>query len=168
MGKFEAFLGVNPWTALFTLLNFIALFLVLKKFLWGPVMKMIADRQKEIDDLYADADEAKKQARQLQTAYEEKLAVAQQTGDQIVKDAVARGQHREEEILRQANSEADAIRRKAQEDIVRDKKKAVDEAKGEIAGLALDIAGKVVGQTMDENAHAELVDRFIEQLGEGV
>ena len=168
MGKFEAFLGVNPWTALFTLLNFIALFLVLKKFLWGPVMKMIADRQKEIDDLYADADEAKKQARQLQTAYEEKLAVAQQTGDQIVKDAVARGQHREEEILRQATSEADAIRRKAQEDIVRDKKKAVDEAKGEIAGLALDIAGKVVGQTMDENAHAELVDRFIEQLGEGV
>lgn len=168
MGKFEAFLGVNPWTALFTLLNFIALFLVLKKFLWGPVMKMIADRQKEIDDLYADADEAKKQARQLQTAYEEKLAVAQQTGDQIVKDAVARGQHREEEILRQANSEADAIRRKAQEDIVRDKKKAVDEAKGEIAGLALDIAGKVVGQTMDENAHAELVDRFIDQLGEGV
>ena len=167
MGPGE-FLNINFFTALFTLANTIALFVVLKKFLWKPVMKMIAERQKEIDDMYADADEAKKQARQLQTAYEEKLAVAQQTGDQIVKDAVARGQHREEEILRQANSEADAIRRKAQEDIVRDKKKAVDEAKGEIAGLALDIAGKVVGQTMDENAHAELVDRFIEQLGEGV
>ena len=167
MGPGE-FLNINFFTALFTLANTIALFVVLKKFLWKPVMKMIAERQKEIDDMYADADEAKKQARQLQTAYEEKLAVAQQTGDQIVKDAVARGQHREEEILRQANSEADAIRRKAQEDIVRDKKKAVDEAKGEIAGLALDIAGKVVGQTMDENAHAELVDRFIDQLGEGV
>ena len=167
MGPGE-FLNINFFTALFTLANTIALFVVLKKFLWKPVMKMIAERQKEIDDMYADADEAKKQARQLQTAYEEKLAVAQQTGDQIVKDAVARGQHREEEILRQANSEADAIRRKAQEDIVRDKKKAVDEAKGEIAGLALDIAGKVVGQTMDENAHAELVDRFIDQLGESV
>ena len=167
MGPGE-FLNINFFTALFTLANTIALFVVLKKFLWKPVMKMIAERQKEIDDMYADADEAKKQARQLKTAYEEKLAVAQQTGDQIVKDAVARGQHREEEILRQANSEADAIRRKAQEDIVRDKKKAVDEAKGEIAGLALDIAGKVVGQTMDENAHAELVDRFIDQLGEGV
>lgn len=167
MGPGE-FLNINFFTALFTLANTIALFVVLKKFLWKPVMRMIAERQKEIDDMYADADEAKKQARQLQTAYEEKLAVAQQTGDQIVKDAVARGQHREEEILRQANSEADAIRRKAQEDIVRDKKKAVDEAKGEIAGLALDIAGKVVGQTMDENAHAELVDRFIDQLGESV
>ena len=45
---------------------------------------------------------------------------------------------------------------------------AVDDAKGEIAGLALDIAGKVVGQAMDADAHAELVDQFIEQLGEGV
>ena len=168
MGRFEAFLGVNPWTALFTLLNFIALFLVLKKFLWGPVMKMIADRQKEIDDLYADAGEAKEQAQQLRSRYEEEIANAQQTGDQIVKDAVARGQRREEEILRQANEEADAIRRKAQEDIERDKKKAVDDAKGEIAGLALDIAGKVVGQSMNDDAHAELVDQFIDQLGEGV
>ena len=168
MGKFEAFLGVNPWTALFTLLNFIALFLVLKKFLWGPVMKMIAERQREIDDLYADADEAKEQAQKLRAEYEDKLTQAQLTGDQIVKDATARGQRREEEILRQANEQADAIRRKAQEDIARDKKKAVDEAKGEIAGLALDIAGKVVGQSMDSQDHAKLVDQFIDQLGDGV
>jgi F-type H+-transporting ATPase subunit b len=168
VGRFEAFLGVNPWTALFTLLNFIALFFVLKKFLWGPVMQMIADRQKEIDDLYADAGEAKEHAQQLCAAYEEKLAQAQQTGDRIVKDAVSRGQRREEEILRQANEEADAIRRKAQDDIARDKKKAVDEAKNEIAGLALDIAGKVVGQSMDEQDQAKLVDQFIDQLGEGL
>ena len=104
MGRFEAFLGVNPWTALFTLLNFIALFLVLKKFLWGPVMKMIAERQQEIDDLYADADEAKEDAEKMRAAYEEKLAEAQKTGDQIIKEATARGQRREEEILgRQAS-----------------------------------------------------------------
>ena len=168
MGRFEAFLGVNPWTALFTLLNFIALFLVLKKFLWGPVMKMIAERQQEIDDLYADADEAKEDAEKMRAAYEEKLAEAQKTGDQIIKEATARGQRREEEILRQAGEQADAIRRKAQDDIARDKKKAVDEAKGEIAGLALDIAGKVVGQSMDSQEHAKLVDQFIDQLGEGV
>lgn len=167
MGPGE-FLNINFFTALFTLVNTLVLFFVLKKFLWKPVMNMITDRQKEIDDLYADAGKDRQEAQQLRSRYEEEIANAQQTGDRIVKDAVARGQRREEEILRQANAEADAIRRKAQEDIERDKKKAVDDAKGEIAGLALDIAGKVVGQSMNDHAHAALVDQFIDQLGEGV
>ena len=167
MGPGE-FLNINFFTALFTLVNTIVVFLVLKKFLWKPVMNMITDRQKEIDDLYADAGKDRREAAELRSSYEEQIAQAQQTGDRIVKEAVTRGQRREEEILRQANAEADAIRRKAQEDIERDKKKAVDDAKGEIADLALDIAGKVVGQAMNADAHAELVDQFIEQLGEGV
>ena len=53
MGQFEAFVGVNFWTALFILLNTLIIFFVAKKFLFGPVMKIIADRQKEIDDMYA-------------------------------------------------------------------------------------------------------------------
>ena len=52
MGQFESFVGVNPWTALFILLNTLIIFFVAKKFLFKPVMKMITDRQKEIDDLY--------------------------------------------------------------------------------------------------------------------
>lgn len=168
MGQFEAFLGVNPWTALFTLLNFIALFLVLKKFLWGPVMNMIAQRQQEIDSLYADADEAKAQAEQLRVDYESKLADAKQTGDRIVKDATARGQQRQEEILRQANAEADALRRKAESDIAREKKKAIDDARSEIAGLAVDIAEKVVGHSLETAQQGALVDQFIAELGDGV
>ena len=52
MGYFENFIGVNFWTALFVLLNTLTIFFVAKKFLFGPVMKIIADRQKEIDDMY--------------------------------------------------------------------------------------------------------------------
>ena len=59
---FEELLGVNPWTALMTLANTIALFLVAKKFLFGPVLKMIEDRQQEIDTLYSDAGQAKDSA----------------------------------------------------------------------------------------------------------
>ena len=59
MEQFESFIGVNFWTALFTLLNFLALFFVAKHFLIGPVMQLIQARQKEIDDLYADAGNAK-------------------------------------------------------------------------------------------------------------
>lgn len=165
---YESFLGINIWTALFTLANTIALFLVLKKFLFKPVMKIIEDRQKEIDDTYAQADAAKAQATALQAEYEDKLATAMQTSDRLVKEAVARGQKREEDIIRQANEEADAILKKAAADIAQEKKKAINDAKNEIAGLAMDIAGKVVGRSLNAEDQADLVDSFIDGLGDGV
>ena len=146
---FESFLGVNPWTALFILLNTLTIFFVAKKFLFGPVMKMIEDRQKEIDDLYLNAQGAQDRAKVMEQAYQEKLSVAAQTSEQLVKEAVARGQAREEEILRQANLEADAILTKAAADIAMEKKKAINDAKDEISGIAMAIAEKVVGRELN-------------------
>ena len=165
---FEELLGVNPWTALFTLANTVALFLVLKKKLIGPVLNLIQQRQDEIDGLYADADKAKEEASQLQSEYKQKLAVAQETSERMVKEAVARGQSREEEILRQANQEADAIRQKASVDIALEKKKAMNQAKDEISVIALAIAGKVVGKELENSNSAVLVDQFIDELGDEV
>lgn len=165
---FEELLGVNPWTALFTLANTVALFLVLKNKLIGPVLNLIQQRQDEIDSLYADADKAKVEAAQLESEYKQKLAVAQETSERMVKEAVARGQSREEEILRQANCEADAIRQKASADIALEKKKAMNEAKDEISVIALAIAGKVVGKELENSDSAALVDQFINELGDEV
>lgn len=168
VNQFEQFVGVNFFTALFILLNTLIIFFVAKKFLFGPVMKIIQDRQKEIDDMYSDAGQAKEQAAQMRSEYEEKLAQASETSQRIVREAVARGQSREEEILRQANAEAAAILEKASEDIAQQKKKAVNDAKNEISSIAMDIAGKVVGRALDDKDQTELVDRFIEELGDQV
>ncbi len=165
---FEELLGVNPWTALFTLANTVALFLVLKKFLFKPVLKVIQDRQQEIDEQYSKAGQAKEQAAALRAEYEDKLSAAADTADRLVKEAVARGQSREEEILRQANAEADAIRRKASADIAQEKKKAINDAKDEICVIAMDIAGKVVGRSLNREDQTQLVDQFIDELGGGL
>ena len=149
MGYFEEFIGVNFWTALFVLLNTLIIFFVARKFLFGPVMKIIKDRQQEIDEMYDKAGQAKEQAALLRGEYEEKLSQAKETSERIVKEAVARGQSREEEIIRQANSQADAIRDKAAADIAQEKKKAINEAKDEISGIAMEIAGKVVAYGTD-------------------
>lgn len=165
MGPGE-FLNINFFTALFTLANTVALFLVLKTFLFKPIMKMIRERQKEIDDMYLDADKARQEADDLRTAYREKLSVATQTGERMVKEATERGQQRQEEILRQANAEAEAIRQKAQADIAQEKKKALNDAKNEIADLAMEIAGKVVGHSLQGADQEKLVEQFIAELGE--
>ena len=82
-----------------------------------------------------------------------------------VQEAVARGQAREEEIIRQANADASAIMDKAVADIALEKKKAINDAKDEIAGIALEIAGKVVGRQLSDADQTKLVDQFIDELG---
>ena len=168
MGQFEAFVGVNFWTALFILLNTLIIFFVAKKFLFVPVMNIITARQQEIDDMYTQAGDAREQALTLQSEYEDKLSQAAATSERLVKEATVRAQGREEEIIRQANERAEAIRAKASADIAQEKKKALNDAKDEISAIALAIAGKVVGRELDENDQSKLVDSFIEELGEQV
>ena len=168
MEGFQSFIGVDFWTALFTLLNFLAVLLVGKKFLWGPVMKMIQDRQKEIDDMYSDADNARVSAKAMEDEYKQKLSAAMETGERIVKDATARGQAKEEEILRQANAEASRMLSKAEADIAMEKKKAINDAKDEISGMAMAIAEKVVGRELTAADQSQLIDAFINELGDNV
>ena len=165
---FESFLGVNPWTALFILLNTLTIYFVAKKFLFVPVMNIIAERQKEIDDMYSAAGNAQAQAEAMQEEYRQKLSSAQATSERLVKEAVARGQAREEEIIRQANADAASIIEKANADIAVEKQKAFRDAKNEISGLAMAIAGKVVGRELNEADQSTLIDSFIDELGEQV
>ena len=168
MEGFESFIGVNFWTALVTLINYLVLFFVAKHFLIGPVMNLIQQRQDEIDSMYSDAGNAKANAEAMQSEYQAKLNDAQATSERIVKEAVSRGQAREEEIIRQANAEASAIMEKANADIAMEKKKALNDAKDEISEIAMAIAGKVVGRQLSDADQSKLVDEFINGLGDGV
>ncbi len=166
MSQFEGFIGVDFWTALFVLLNTIAIFLVARKFLFNPVHKMITDRQQEIDSRYADAEKAKSEAAELEADYRLKLQEAQATSDRLVKEATARASQKEEEILARAGREATAILEKAERDVAQEKKKAVTEARNEISSMAVAIAEKVVGREVNQEDQNELVERFIRELGE--
>lgn len=166
MEGFQNFIGVNLLDAVFVLLNTLLIFFCAKKFLFVPVKKMIDDRQKEIDDMYAAADTAKADAQTMRDDYEKKLNDAKQTSEEIVRDAVLRGQNRQEEIIRAANAEADAIRDKAVRDIALEKKKALNDAKDEISVVAVAIAEKVVSRKLDTADQEQLIAEFIDNLGE--
>ena len=168
MGQFESFIGVNFWTALFVLLNTLAIFVVAKKFLFVPVHKIIEERQNEIDGMYADAGKAKADAQAMQAEYQQKLSEARATSERMVKEAVVRGQNREEEIVRHASEEDSAILTKAAADAAMEKKKAINDAKDEIADIAMAIASKVVGRELNGSDQASLVDHFIDELGDEV
>ena len=162
----QGFISFDTWTALFILLNTVTMFLVLKHFLFQPVLKIIKDRQDEIDNMYDEADKAKASAYALEEEYQQKLAAAADTSERIVKEAMVRGQSRQEEIIRQANAEAAAIMDKAAADIAQEKKKAMNDAKDEISGMAIAIAEKVVGRELKAEDQDKLFDEFLSELGE--
>ena len=163
MTGFESFVGIDPWTALFTFCNMMITFAVLKKFLFKP---MIDDRQAEIDTMYADADVAKQKAAELEQEYQQHLQSIRDERDTLLREATARAQKREEEIVGEARAEAAALRAAAEADIAQERKKAVNDLKNEIGGIAVDIAGKVVEREINETDHKALIDEFIRNVGD--
>lgn len=166
MTGFESFVGIDPWTALFTFCNMMITFAVLKKFLFKPVKKMIDDRQAEIDTMYADADVAKQKAAELEQEYQQHLQSIRDERDTLLREATARAQKREEEIVGEARAEAAALRAVAEADIAQERKKAVNDLKNEIGGIAVDIAGMVVEREINETDHKALIDEFIRNVGD--
>ena len=163
---FESFVGVNPWTALFTFCNMIVTFLVLRHFLFQPVKKMIDDRQAEIDAMYAQADAARQQAAELEQQYQARLEDVKQESDALLRQAADRARAREAEIVAEAKQQARTLRESAEAQIAQEKKKAVNELKGEIGGIAMEIASQVVEREVREQDHQALIDEFIAHVGD--
>lgn len=166
MTGFESFVGVNPWTALFTFCNMLITFGVLKHFLFKPVKQMIDDRQQEIDTMYADAAAAKQKAAALEEEYQAHLQSIKQEQENLLREAAVRAQKREEEIVNAARAEAQALRTAAEADVAQERKKAVNDLKNEIGGIAVEIASKVVEREINEADHQALIDEFIRNVGD--
>jgi len=163
--KFEAFIGVNPFTMVFAWINLLILYLFLKKLLFVPVKNMIDSRQKEIDDMYSDAESSKENADAMKLEYEEKLSKATEESEEILKKAVRRAQLREEEILREANEKAERIMERAEEQIELEKKQAVNDVKNQVSDMAIDIAALVIERDVNKAEHEAMIDDFINSIG---
>ena len=162
----EPFVGLNVWTAIFTLVNLLVLFIVMKKYLFGPVKKMIDERQQEIDDLYADANQSKADAAELKDQYETRLAEANEEKEEILRAAYRKAQLREEEILREAQDKAAQTMKRADAQIELEKKRALNEIKDDVSHMAVEIASVVLSRDIKGEEHSALIDSFIENLGE--
>ncbi len=163
--KFEAFIGINPFTMIFAWINLLILYLFLKKLLFVPVKNMIDSRQKEIDDMYSDAEESKTSAEKMKTEYEERLSSASEESEEIVKKAIRRAQLREEEILKEASTKAQRVLERAEEQIELEKKQAVNDVKNQVSGMAVDIAAAIIERDIDKNEHEAIIDEFINNMG---
>ena len=161
---FESFVGVNVWTMLFAWCNLLILYLFLKKILFVPMKNMIDSRQKEVDDMYDEAESSRRDAAQMKAEYEEKMKHAEEESEDILKKAVRKAQLREEEILQEANEKAARTLKRAEEQVELEKKRAINEVKDEVSGMAVEIAASILARDIKAEEHSAMIDDFLREL----
>lgn len=165
--NFESFVGVNFWTVIFAWVNLLLVYVILSKLVFKPIKNMIDTRQKEIDDMYADAEESKVRAAELEGEYERKLSLANEESEEILRTATRKAQLKEEEILREANEQASKTLKRAELEVELEKKRAINEVKNEVSDMALEIAAAVIERDITKSDHEGFIDDFISGIGDG-
>lgn len=152
---------------LWTFVNLIVFFLILKKILFRPVMGMIEKREQMINGQIQDAEQKNTQAGLLKEKYEGELKNANQEAAQIVKTAKERGKEEYQRILKNANEEASKVIADANKTIETQKEKAIQGIQNEIAGMAIAAASKVIQENVDQAANEKILDDFLKEAGAG-
>lgn len=154
-----------PWTFIAQILNLFIQILLIKKFLFKPIREVLEKRKAKADSVIADAEKTKSEAEAMKAEYEENMKDAHEKANTILATAQKTANAQSEAIIREANESAVQIKAKAERDIEQEKRKAVNEIKDEIGGMAVEIAGKVIEREISEEDHIRLIDEFIEQVG---
>ena len=166
MELYQALITLDGWTFLAQICNLMIQLVIFKKFLLKPIRQVIADRKAKADSEIADAQKLRTEAEAMKAEYEQNLQNARTEANQIVAAAQKTATARSEEIMGEARAQAAALKQKAEADIAQERKKAVNEVKDEIGGIAMEIASKVVEREISEKDHKDLIDEFIKNVGE--
>ena len=160
------FVSIDFWTLIFTWINLFILYKIMKKLLFKPVMKVLEEREEEVNSIYEKAEASQKKAEEIETEYTQKLALAKEEASRIVKEASHTATLKSEEILSEAQKKASAALLKAEKEIERERKNAANEIKSDIASIAVMIAEKVIEKDINESDCERLVEEFINPSGE--
>ena len=166
MQLYQALITLDGWTFLAQICNLMIQLVIFKKLLLNPVKKVIAERKAKADSQIADAEKLRTEAEAMKAEYEQNLQNARTEANHIVATAQKTAAARSEELLGEARAQAAALKQKAEADIAQERKKAVNEVKDEIGGMAMEIASKVVEREIKEADHQDLTDEFIKNVGE--
>lgn len=161
----QEFVSIGWWNIVVTICNTLITFLIVKKFLFGPVRKMMASRTEEVQTMYTAAEKAQSEAETMRSEYTERLAKAKEEAAEIVSSATRRATVRSEEILKESSQQAANMLKKAENNIEMERKKAMNDIKNEVASLSVMIASKVVERDVTQADHDRFIEEFIDKVG---
>ena len=146
--------------------SFLLLIVLIKKFAWDNITSTFEQRAKKISDDIDGAESARQKAEDLAQKRETELAGSRQEATTIIENAKETAEKNKAGILADAADEARRLKEKANQEIAQTKAEAMNSIKGDVADLTVNLASKILGQKLDQEAHKELIDRYIDKLGD--
>ncbi len=157
-------LKLNPGLIVWTIVVFLALLIILKKFAWKPIIDSLTNREKGIQDAIENAARERREAEQLLVNYREQLAKANEETYKILNSARSDAEKLKSEITLQAQENSKQMIEKAKLEIERNKDEAIQSLKKEVVHLAISAASKILDETLDEEKHKKIVDNHISNV----
>lgn len=162
----QELVGIVPWTFLAQIANLFIQVLLIKRFLFKPVNEILKKRKELADAEIQKAVKAKEEALAIKAEYEQNMQEAKNKANDILMTAQKTAAIQSEEMLKDASTQAAAIKAKAEKDIAQEKRKAVNDIRSEIGDMAVEIAGKVIEREISEEDHEKLINDFISNVGD--
>ena len=157
---------INLPVLISSLIGFVILWWVLAKFLWKPVLNIIDERRESIEQAFQEVDDAREDVEKLKADYEEHLSKINAEAQVKVQEAVEKGQQIAAEIRADAEAQREKLLAKTQEDIAREKDKALAEMRNAAIDLSFSISRRVMQEGLDRETHDRLVQGFIDEIKE--
>ena len=146
--------------------SFLLLIFLVKKYAWGNITSVLDERAEKISSDIDGAEEARKKAEELASKREAELAGSRTEAKTIIENAKETAEKSKADILAEAKLEAGRLKEKANQEIAQNKAEALQSVKGDVADLTISLAEKILSKNLDSHAHKELIDQYIDQLGE--
>jgi F-type H+-transporting ATPase subunit b len=158
-------LGISPKTVIGQLFAFVLLYLVFRKYLWGPILGLLASRQQEVQHIYGDAEAAQARAEAARLEYEAQLAKADEVSRERIAAALVQANAMKDEIIANAREQSDRIILSGRESVRMEMEKAQVQIRDSATRMAVDLAGRIIQKEIDPTAQRALVDQFIDGVG---
>jgi len=156
-------LGISWSTLIAQIVNFVILFGLLYLVAYKPIMRMLDERSQRVKDSMEQTESIKEQAANAEGEVKKQLEAAGKEGQEVVARAMRTGEEARQKAQQEARQEAEVLIDKARLEIERERDEAIDELRKEFTDLTIEAAGKVIEQSLDKEAHRQLIDKVLEE-----
>ena len=164
MSELFHLLRIDPQVIAAQILGFALLWILLRRYLFGPVMGLVQSRQQEIKSTYEAAENEQARAEEFRTEYEKRLTGIEAEARAKIQEAIKHADDAKNEIIADARRRSEDILKRGEEELAREREKTLAAIREEVVDLSLEAAGKLVGETLDEPRHRRLIGDFISRL----
>ncbi len=156
-------LGISLPTLIAQIISFVILLVILTLFAYKPIIKMFDERARKIKESVDEVQKVKEQAAEAEGEFKKKIEAASKEGQEVIARAMRTGEEARQRAQQEAKQEAQVLVEKARSEIQRERNEAIGELRQEFADLTIVAAEKVIGKSLDKEAHRQIIEQVLDE-----